>query len=517
MLQPGRHRLRLKLDRRRWPQRLSLRVREPGVPTGDSDPATRPATRSRPAATRSPHATARGEAAGERRARARAPALVGDRSTPRGGRGDRAARAAPRPAPERGRPSSRCSAPPTPTMRLMGAAEKVARPGATAGFRCSVAPPVVDGQPLEFGPGEEDGQLAFLRYTPATGWRYEQTPARPGGQPVAGPDPESAVRAGDAGRRGPAGRPRPLPPGRQPGRGPGAETPAGGFACCRTRRIEIVRSGRGAGRRRRHRARGGGRIRQRGQDRRVLRRHGALGRARGRLLGRRGVAPRADRRAARRRGRTWRCSASRRRAQTTHGSWRARRPPPGRGLSLFERTTDGGPRWRERSLGDSPFAKRVDADRRPRGRRGARRRGPVDHRDGGRRVARRQLQRDRGGRRAAHLHAVLRPLRRTRDRDVVRRAFARPTAAPSATTAWTRGSRPRPASATAASRGRATASARASSRTRTSPAATARRTGARICGSTARPSSGCREAAGTSAPAAPSAPSTRAGSKARST
>jgi hypothetical protein len=36
MLGPGRHRLRLKLERRHWPQRLSFRVREPGVPTGDA-------------------------------------------------------------------------------------------------------------------------------------------------------------------------------------------------------------------------------------------------------------------------------------------------------------------------------------------------------------------------------------------------------------------------------------------------------------------------------------------------
>ena len=36
----------------------------------------------------------------------------------------------------------------------------------------------------------------------------------------------------------------------------------------------------------------------------------------------------------------------------------------GRGVSLFERVTDGGaPRWLERSLGDTPFANRSDADR----------------------------------------------------------------------------------------------------------------------------------------------------------
>ena len=39
MLDPGRHRLRLKLNRKRWPQRLSFRVREPGVPTGDEAPS----------------------------------------------------------------------------------------------------------------------------------------------------------------------------------------------------------------------------------------------------------------------------------------------------------------------------------------------------------------------------------------------------------------------------------------------------------------------------------------------
>ena len=39
MLGPGRHRLRLKLDRKRWPQRLSFRVREPGVPTGEDAPS----------------------------------------------------------------------------------------------------------------------------------------------------------------------------------------------------------------------------------------------------------------------------------------------------------------------------------------------------------------------------------------------------------------------------------------------------------------------------------------------
>jgi hypothetical protein len=44
MLKPGRHRLRMKLNPRRWPQRLSFRVREPGAPTqsapsGDTVPA----------------------------------------------------------------------------------------------------------------------------------------------------------------------------------------------------------------------------------------------------------------------------------------------------------------------------------------------------------------------------------------------------------------------------------------------------------------------------------------------
>ena len=52
-----------------------------------------------------------------------------------------------------------------------------------------MAPPVVDGKPLEFGPGEEDRQLAFLRYTPATGWRYEQTPLDEQGNPSRGPIP----------------------------------------------------------------------------------------------------------------------------------------------------------------------------------------------------------------------------------------------------------------------------------------------------------------------------------------
>ena len=65
----------------------------------------------------------------------------------------------------------------------------------------TVAPPVVDGRPLEFGPGQEDGQLAFLRHTPATGWRYEQTPLDEARQPVPRADPEPALRAGDAGRR----------------------------------------------------------------------------------------------------------------------------------------------------------------------------------------------------------------------------------------------------------------------------------------------------------------------------
>jgi hypothetical protein len=44
-MSPGRHALRLRLDRRHWPQRLSFKVREPGggensVPTGDGDTLT---------------------------------------------------------------------------------------------------------------------------------------------------------------------------------------------------------------------------------------------------------------------------------------------------------------------------------------------------------------------------------------------------------------------------------------------------------------------------------------------
>ena len=67
-------------------------------------------------------------------------------------------------------------------MRLMGAGSD----GVAWGYRelpLSTPPPVVNGARLEFGPGDQQ-QLAFLRWTGATGWQYADVPLDESGQPL---------------------------------------------------------------------------------------------------------------------------------------------------------------------------------------------------------------------------------------------------------------------------------------------------------------------------------------------
>jgi len=89
---------------------------------------------------------------------------------------------------------------------LMGAATEGA-PGEVWGYRrlpLDVPPPIVDGQPLAFGPlpgGGPDQQLAFVRHTDATGWQVYETPLDENGQPYRGmlPNPLSARTTPHAG------------------------------------------------------------------------------------------------------------------------------------------------------------------------------------------------------------------------------------------------------------------------------------------------------------------------------
>ncbi len=53
----------------------------------------------------------------------------------------------------------------------------------------AVARPVVEGSPLPFAAGPGTGQLALLRYTDATGWRFVQTPLDESGTPYRGGRP----------------------------------------------------------------------------------------------------------------------------------------------------------------------------------------------------------------------------------------------------------------------------------------------------------------------------------------
>lgn len=84
---------------------------------------------------------------------------------------------------------------------LMGAVTSGGQPGETWAYRqlpLDVAPPVFGGSPLAFGPVTNalrpDPQLAFLRYTDATGWQVAQTPLDSGGMPWRGvvPNPDAA-------------------------------------------------------------------------------------------------------------------------------------------------------------------------------------------------------------------------------------------------------------------------------------------------------------------------------------
>ena len=73
----------------------------------------------------------------------------------------------------------------------------------------SVPPPRVDGQPLEYGPagaGAPEQQLAFLRWTAATGWRYAQTPVDESGDRYRGFLPPRSARVTAAGGALLAGR-----------------------------------------------------------------------------------------------------------------------------------------------------------------------------------------------------------------------------------------------------------------------------------------------------------------------
>ena len=365
---------------------------------------------------------------------------------------------------------------------------------------------MVDGQPLAVRPGRGGRAARVPALHAGDRLALRADSARRGGQPLARTDREPDVRASHRGRRRLlVGRDRFRPADNQVivlARDPGGRfrtLPSPGPAVVEAGEALAAENGTGQ--------RGGRRLRPRGPDRRLLRRRRS-GRRRARSpsgTGRRGTASRSRCRSTPRRDS--RCSASRRQAPTTHGSWRARHASAGRGLSLFERSTDGGARWRERSLGDSPFAQRVDADL---GLDEVEALGdgaqPVtattdgvwlDGRfrataDGGE-LHTFTLFFDRG--RGPRDRVVVR-----RDRHLRRRRRLRPP--------------PRRAAVDADRRrlpqlrlGRRRASARASSPTRSSPAATARRTGAPICGSTARPSSGCPGAAATSARAGRSRPS----------
>ena len=72
--------------------------------------------------------------------------------------------------------------------------------GETWGYRelpLSVAPPRVDGRPLEFGSiGSNAGQpqLAFLRHTAERGWHYADTPVDEAGKPYRGFVPNNGSR-----------------------------------------------------------------------------------------------------------------------------------------------------------------------------------------------------------------------------------------------------------------------------------------------------------------------------------
>ena len=117
-----------------------------------------------------------------------------------------------------------------------------------------------------------------------------------------------------------------------------------------------------------------------------------------------------------------RCSASRPRAPATRGWWRAKHRRP---VAAYR--CSSGPRKAARAgasaaSGTAPSPSvSTPTSGLERGR-GAGRRRPADHRDRGRGLARRSIPCRRRERRAAHLHAVLRPLQRRRDRVVVRRA-----------------------------------------------------------------------------------------------
>ena len=83
----------------------------------------------------------------------------------------------------------------------MGSVTSGGQPGETWAYRqlpLDVAPPVFNGRPLAFGPVSNalrpEPQLAFLRYTDATGWQVAQTPLDRAGQPWRGvvPNPDAA-------------------------------------------------------------------------------------------------------------------------------------------------------------------------------------------------------------------------------------------------------------------------------------------------------------------------------------
>src|SRR5262245_48189977 len=236
-------------------------------------------------------------------------------------------------------------------VRLMGAADADAG-GEVWGYRqlpLAVAPPVVDDHKLEFGPGEEDPQLAFLRYTPATGWRYEQTPADDQGNAIRGPIPNSqSARVTATGGALLVGRDRFRPADNQVvvlSRDPG-----GRFRMLPAPGVSVLEAGESLAA-----EQGTGHIAVAAFDR--AGKTAAFFSATG---------PTVERAVA-----YWDGSAWHREpidtpleeldglevlgiSATSEGNaWMVARgtAASGRGLTLFERTTDGGPRWRERSLG----------------------------------------------------------------------------------------------------------------------------------------------------------------------
>ncbi len=409
-------------------------------------------------------------------------------------------------------------------VRLMGAASPEAG-GEAWGYRQlprNVPPPVVDGRPLEFGPGEEDRAACVPALHARNRMALRADTAGRAGQPHRAarfPNRRSARVTAAGG--GAARRPRPLPAGRQPGHGARAAIRAGGSARCPrppgptcSRRGEALAADEGTGRLA-VTAFDRGR-----QDRGVLRRAGpAPGGARGRLLGRRGLAPRADRGAR---------SMARRDAGARHLRDR-RRTTPGwsRASSVLRRPRPVAVRARRRRRAALARAQpRATARSRKRDRRrhgleddrAARRRRAADHRH--RATACGSTGASTRPPRTGPLHTFTLYFDHgagARDRHVVRRD-RHVAARRSAPIRSTRGSRRRAGIGyrSFAWAGDGLRHPRRSP-TRSSRAATARRTGAHTCGSRARRSSGCRAAAATSAPAARSARSTRAGSRARST